>query len=117
MSSSLARAATVGVLAVLPLTGALALSTPAAHADKCTEVLTSLEFTGTHVAAEKFRICEGGGVIPLSVTIQQKDPSTGLWKTVASGVGGAAYACQGSSPSKRYRLAGGSSAGVLMPCA
>ncbi|MFI0450209.1 hypothetical protein [Actinomadura sp. 6N118] len=115
--TKLTRAAAVGVLAALPLGGAFALSAPAAHADKCTELSVAMEFTGTHVVAEKFRICEGGGVIPLSVSIQQKDPASGLWKTVATGVGGAGYACKGSSPSKRYRLAGTTSAGVLLPCA
>ncbi|KAB2352406.1 hypothetical protein [Actinomadura rudentiformis] len=116
-ATKLTRVAAIGVSAALPLGGAFALSAPAAHADKCTELYAEMEFTGTHVAADKFRICEGGGVILLTVGIQQKDPATGLWKTVATGVGSAGYACKGNSPSKRYRLSGTTSAGVLLPCA
>jgi len=95
-------------MAVLP-------STPA-HADRCTEQVVEFEYTGTHVVAEKYRICEGGGIIKQSVIIQQQNPSTGVWATVAQGVGAAGYACQGHSPSKRYRM-GGTSQGVLFACA
>lgn len=59
---------------------------------------------------------EGGGTIAQSVVIQQQNPNTGVWVTVAQGTGSAAYACQGHSPSKRYRM-GNTSQGVLFPCA
>ncbi|GAA1542522.1 hypothetical protein GCM10009678_26250 [Actinomadura kijaniata] len=116
MSRSLARTVVVGLVAALPLGGAFALSAQAAYADDCSLVESSMEFTGAHVVAEKYRICTSGRIIRLSVTISQKDPSSGVWKSVATGVGVASYGCQGSSPSKRYRIGTGSQ-GTLLPCA
>jgi hypothetical protein len=100
-------------LAVAPM--AVLPSTPA-HADRCIEQIAELGYTGTHVFGEKYRVCEGGGTIAQPVVIQQKNPNTGAWVTVAQGAGSAAYACQGHSPSKRYRM-DTTSQGVLFPCA
>jgi hypothetical protein len=97
-------------LAVAPM---LTVAQPA-HATDCSELYAESGFTGSHVYSEKYRFCEGGGVIPLNAFVQQKNPVTGQWVTVASRPGFAAYRCNGSA-TRWYRFAAIGS-GTPYPC-
>jgi hypothetical protein len=94
----------------------LATATPAAASNRtiCSQVIKTLEHTNGHVIGEAFRICNDGEIINLSVILQQRDPATGQWKTVATGSGFAGYQCQGTTV-KRYRV-GTIGTGTAFPC-
>lgn len=102
--------------AAIAVTGLVGPAQPAAAAPptNCSVVGSTLEFTGTHVVAEKLRFCDNGDVIELSVSIQRQNASTGQWLTVASGRP-AVYKCAGTT-SHRYRIGGTTSTGVKFAC-
>src|SRR5215207_1247089 len=102
-------------LAAVPAAGLAGLPAGTAQATICSPVYGGMEFTGTHVVAEKYRNC-GDETIALSVGIEQKDPVSGFWVKVAAGTGVASYMCKASSPSKRYRMANTTGTGVLYAC-
>jgi hypothetical protein len=63
----------------------------------------AINATTTAVSAHRERECGGdpGDIVPLPTTIQKKQGST--WVDVATGIGGARYACKGSALTT-YRL-------------
>lgn len=112
LSRYLAGVALAGAgLALAPSPAAAAEVTPLTI---CSQPVGGIEYVTGFVVAEAYRVCDDGTEPGVAVKIQRQNPTTGLWTTVASGVGSASYQCQGTA-TRRYRSVPG---GVshLYPC-
>ncbi|CCH29127.1 hypothetical protein ABZ816_35910 [Actinosynnema sp. NPDC047251] len=101
MSVFLSRAL-AGVVGVVAVAGLTVVAAPAATAATCSPKATVSQ-SGSTITGRGHTICRGvpgGEPVTISddeVAIQRVDPNTGVWYTLANGVGVTTYACLGTA--------------------
>jgi cell wall assembly regulator SMI1 len=111
--ASLVAASALSVAAVLTAAPP-AQAAPAGPPPLCFTEYDLLTFPGS-VRAYAYRSCDDEPPTGLAVSLQRFDPASGVWRTVAQGIGEARFSCFGTGQ-RVYRNAKQTSLKVTVNC-